>query len=401
MKKIFTITFLIIFFSILITGCDTESMVDDGTIKNTEWESTDKTVEITDEPKAAVINETINFLLKYHTDKSGNETMLYINEENQLVLYDLIGAKKIYTYNMGEDNRNIINSRLLSFNEQGLSLYIETAKKQSVDTSVEGLQVSNIDANSQKGEIVCLDSQLNHKETYDLTELFPEENGMYEYYGICMSIDASKLIMYGEKTIYFYSMESGKQTQIDTEIMKQLQDITITEMAISSDENKIAFLGWELNRDEKDVYGVIDLSKKTVTKKDTVNSYGNALHRSGDIVYITDGEIPGKKSATGAIICMNLADGTISELKVDNLESTTATLLENQNDMVTASAVSSEDKDIEGWKFRLYDFNTGREKGQKEVKCSGSLLGLMSAGDRILAVIYQEDGSYNLYRFNL
>lgn len=400
MKKIFAITFLIMLLSVLITGCDTESMVDNGTIKNTEQESTDKTVEIAEEPKAAVMNEKINFILKYHLDKSGNENMLYINEENQLVLYDLIGAKKIYTYNLGEDNRSIINSRLLSFSEQGLSLYIETAKKQSVDTFVEGLQVSNVDGNSQKDEIVCFDSQLNLKETYDLTELFPEENDMYEYYGICMSKDASKLIMYGEETIYFYSMKSGEQIQIDAEIMRQLQDITITEMAISSDENKIAFLGWELNRDEKDVYGIIDLSKKTVTKKYTVNSNGNALHQSGDIVYITDGEIPGKKLATGVIICINLSDGTISELKVDNLESTTATLLENQNDMVTASEVLSQDKDIVGWKFRLYAFDTGEIKGQKEVNCAGRLLGLMSAGDKVLAVIYQEHGSYNIYQFN-
>ena len=401
MKKISTIIILTMLFSVLITGCDAESTMDNGTIKNTEQGSTGENVEKTDGPKVTALNEKINFILKYCVDKSGNENMLYVNEENQLVLYDLILEKNIYAYSLGEGNQSIINSRLLSFNEQGISLYIETAGKQNADTDVEGLEVSNIDGNSQKDKIVCFDSQLNLKETYDLSEIFPEENGMYEYYGMCMSKDAENLIMYGEETIYFYSMKSGERVQIDAEIMDQLQDITIIEMAMSSDGNKIAFLGWELNQDEKDVYGIIDLSKKAVKKEYTVNSYGNTLHRSGDIVYITDGEIPGKKMATGVIICINLADDTILELKVDNLESTTATLLENQNNMVTVSAVLSEDKNIVGWKFQLYALNSGEIIRQKEINCAGRLLSLMSSGDKIMAVIYQEDGSYNIYQFDL
>jgi len=410
MKKILiTAIFMII---LCITGCSGDAPVgnshtkpagsDDTSAMETKpgSEDTDRSSLKLSDP--VIINETIVSVLKYFVDQDNNERMLYLNGQNQIILYDFATEKELCAYDLEKENGDMIESRLLSYSEDEFVLFVKTAQKQDMDNSAEGMKIYSGNSDSEQYEICIFDANLNLVKTYDLTELFPEVDGMYEYYGMCMNKDGSALVMYGEDTIYFYSLASGKRTQTDERIMEQLQNISIQEMAISADEKRIAFLGCELDHDEYSVYGVMDFSSGEVKIKHTANNYGNTLYESQDMVYITDGEIPHENSATGIILCINLEDGTISDFQVDNLESTAARLTDDQKYMVTVCNILSKDSNnIDGWQMKVYDFDKNEAVWQEELTQAGRLAGFDTAKDKVLVVIYEENSGYSIYRYNL
>lgn len=139
-----------------------------------------------------------------------------------------------------------------------------------------------------------------------------------------------------------------------------LKDITIDEMQVNEEQDKIVFLGCELEQDKKNVYGWIDLKKETVELQYTETAYGNHLYLEKEIAYITDGEIPYKNIATGIIKCMDLSKETFFDFSVDNLESTSACLSKDISKLLAKSEILSGDNNtVTGYLLRIYDFSSG------------------------------------------
>lgn len=375
--------------------------------KEEEIEETEETREVSQETQKTeemgtsqedwdVINfdEGIVKAFDYFIDEEEQEMLLYLNDESELVLYNCTTEQEVNRYSFAQEEYNVAGSEWLGNAEDAFYLYVEFTQEKKMDLGEDEIALeAGVDA-AEKREVYRFDSQLHCIDQYDLDAILPGCSGVQ------MSQNGNKLILSAEDEICFYDLESGAQTQADAAILNQLKDITISNMALSSDEKKLAFLGSELNQNDYEVYGVIDLDSQEVTIKQTESNYGNEWHQVGDIVFITDGEIPKKDVATGKIKCMNLETGEIFDFAVDNKESTTACLSKDQSRLVAMSDVLSEGERI-GWKISMYDFESQELIWQRTLEEDGRLIGFVASDKKALLIFYSEDGSRKIFRTEL
>lgn len=343
-------------------------------------------------------------VFSYFENAEGNEQLLYLNIDNQLVLYDCTAQTEIAVYDLNLKNQSIIRSQLLSSGADGFSIYLEIIQLPETEDANENSTFIGT-SNSCENIIYQFDSKLNLIASYSLPELFSQLSLLY-YGGMLLDSSTSQLILYGDDSIYFYSLESNKYTPISETIQNQLQGIYISSLVQSSDGSCLAFLGGDrTGQDNCGFYGIIDLSAEKVTSARTENNYGNELHQTGDIIYITDGQDPYESipTATGIIHCMNLADRSFFDFRVNNMESTVASLIGNKNALVTAAYQLSDDRTkTVGQNIRIYDFTTGEVIAQSYLNQPGKLTKLATTDETILFVINDlEQNQCILYRYHL
>lgn len=393
MKKLFLCIISLVF--VVMAGCAedeqmkgtdiSETVVSDHALDDKGQDDGSQKGNVDGKPETFEVDDNIAIVLNYYKDHDGREKLLYLNYKGQVVLYDLEHESALAEYGL-EAYVHIQQCRLLKQDENEILLYIRTAEVKNADRT-EQLEVFTSIPGTEKHQIHVLDPQLNQKKVYDLTEEMAYVNAaVYKGDG--------EVIFSAEDSLYYYGLETGKQTPFHEAIADQLENITLWEMAMSSDGEKIAFLGEELDNDENNVYGIIDLTNKKVTVRHTINNQGNMLHCSKHIVYITDGEIPFCYSSTGIIACMDLSSGEIYDYQVDNLESTTASLSENLKYLVAAQNILSEDKEkIIGWTIRNYDFMAHKELWTYRLDREERLVALEALDDTVIAVLSGEEGS--------
>ena len=346
------------------------------------------------------VKTDIRIVLGYMEKADAAGQMLYMNEKNELVLYDMNLKTNIASYALCAEDRWVDFQKLLYSGADGYAVVVHSADQLQSEALAEGIVSYTGNYENKSYELHLLDVELNVKKVYDLNKIFSALDNIHTLYGICMNADGTEVIVYGTEGIYSYSIPTGEQTQIGASVMAQLQNITITQMELSSDENRLAFLGCEVNQDQYDVYGYIDLKNQEVVMKQTANAYGNTLHRYGEWVYITDGEIPYQQAATGNIICMNLDNGAFVEFVVDNLESTNACLLDDT--MIVISSMYETGVDTSsGFRISKYDFATGELIDQEEINHAGTLVGLTGCGNEFLVVIAENEHFNKIYHYSV
>lgn len=380
-------------------GSDEESLADQAETKELVDESTrvaqniETNIEYVD---MIDLDETFEAVLRYFVDENEQEQLLYQNDKGELVLYNCTLGQVSFRYQLlpKDFESDMVESKLMAYTEEEFVLHTYTAEAEETKDLGNGV-VSGKGIENSKTRIYRFDYQLNLIESYDLDKIWQNFIESYnleiifpEYQGcVSMSQDGKKLVLYGDGRLIFYDLESEEQRQVDEAIMEKLKDINILEMALSWDEKKIGFLGTELDSDIHDVCGVIDLDLKKITVNQMETSYGNKLYQVGDIAYITDGQVPQKYIASGKIICMDLTLGEISNFMVDNLESTTACLSQNQSRLVAMSSILSKEKKSVGWAICVYDFESGEVIWKGEIESGGGLVKLVASKEKMLVIL--------------
>jgi hypothetical protein len=376
----------------MLSGCS-GAAENTGSI-NTQMKEADTTAAALDDKstKEWILPEDYHSTFRCSMGESGDMELLYFSG-SRLVLYDLETEQELADCNLEEDGYFQLDLKYLAFDGENYLLYLDMCKEECIQNIQKGddgevQSYSTVIApGDEKRKIIKLDSSLSVAEEWDL-----EQEG--EVDAICASQDGTVIWISDENRIYSYDLKTLETDELESSVSSQLEGITITQMVVSDDGSRLAFLGDRINEDQYQVYGMIDTATLEVALKSTQTNYTNTLYKSGDIAYITDAADPDTGQATGQILCIDLEKKQLYKFAVDNLESTKAYLEESGTSLITGYPLDDENT---GTTIHGYAFPAGGVTWEYEAP-AGKLEEITAVQDQVFLTFFREDGKYYLLR---
>lgn len=317
-------------------------------------------------------------------------------------LYDLQTQKEYASYEADSKGYFMLEERFLGANKDKFYIYVHMCNEDGISDKrydSDGELVSYGTAIAPEDDIkkvIALDRTLSVVDEYDLNGIFfDSRDDVAAEIGI--GIADSGIWIANNNHICKFDLDSLKAEKLDSKIDDALENITITQMVISEDGSKVAFLGDLLDAENSQAYGIIDVKTAKVQIGHTKTNYINTLNKSGNIAYITDGEDPDTGKSTGKIICINMDTMEVSDYPVENLESTKACLDADDKYMIAAY---SKDDNNSSTRIRCYDFHTGDVKWEYQAP-EGKLLNISIVQQKIMLSFFREDGKMHIIQLDL
>ena len=309
-------------------------------------------------------------------------------------LYDLQTQKEYASYEIDPKGYFMLEERFLGANKDKFYIYVHMCNEDGIIDKrydSDGELVSYGTAIAPEDDIkkvIALDRTLSVVDEYDLNGIFFDSRD---------DVAAEIGIGIADSGIWIANNNHICKFDLDSKIDDALENITITQMVISEDGSKVAFLGDLLDAENSQAYGIIDVKTAKVQIGYTKTNYINTLNKSGNIAYITDGEDPDTGKSTGKIICINMDTMEVSDYPVENLESTKACLDADDKYMIAAY---SKDDNNSSTRIRCYDFHTGDVKWEYQAP-EGKLLNTSIVQQKIMLSFLREDGKMHIIQLDL
>lgn len=369
---------------------------------NTEENETQKKVEKTNRIQKEYELPEEYKPIHWIEEKDDNSINALCKTEKGYALYDLQSQKEYASYEVDLKGKFMLDERFLGVNNDKFYFYMHMCKDDYISDrkNFSNGNVVSYGAAIKPGDdirkVIALDRTLSVADEYDLNSIYFNSQDDTEF-EIGIGISDSGIWIANRNQICKYNLDSLELEKLDSKIEDALDNITISQLVISEDSSKVAFLGNILDVDDSQVYGIIDVKTAKVQKGNTKTNYVNKLNKAGNIAYITDGGNPDTGKSTGEIICINMDTMEVSEYPVENLESTNACLDDEDKYVIAAS---QKDDNYCSTRIRAYDFHTGDVKWEYQ-STDGLMEDISIVQQKIILRSFPEDGKLHIIQLDL